>query len=220
MLKASFLFQKFMLISLFACSLFKNLNFGLDLGSRFAIVGPNGIGKSTLLGLISGQLQPLSGHISRNPKVRLATFSQHHVDGLDLALTPLNIMTRAFPGLKDPEARSHLAGFGLPAELAEKPMYLLSGGQKNRVAFAKLTFSKPHILLLDEPSNHLDIDAVNALIQGLATFKGGVLMVSHDQFLIEATVDELWQCEEGRISPFAGTLTEYKARLKMIQNHK
>lgn len=142
------------------------------------------------------------------------------MDGLDLALTPLNIMTRAFPGLKEPEARSHLASFGLPSELAEKPMYLLSGGQKNRVAFAKLTFSKPHILLLDEPSNHLDIDAVNALIQGLATFKGGVLMVSHDQFLIEATVDELWMCEDGRISPFPGTLTEYKARLKTIQNHK
>ncbi|KAG1664620.1 hypothetical protein FOA52_004496 [Chlamydomonas sp. UWO 241] len=93
-------------------------------------------------------------------------------------------------------------------------MYTLSGGQKNRVALAKLTFTKPHILLLDEPSNHLDIDAVNALVQGLATFKGGVLMVSHDQFLIEATVDELWMCEAGRVSPFHGTFEEYKKRLR------
>ncbi|GAX81005.1 hypothetical protein CEUSTIGMA_g8440.t1 [Chlamydomonas eustigma] len=197
-------------------TLFRNLNFGLDLESRFAIVGPNGIGKSTMLGLISGQLEPTSGHITRNPKVRLATFSQHHVDGLNLALTPLALMIKTYPGLKEPDARAHLSSFGISSELAGQPMYTLSGGQKNRVALAKLTFTKPHILLLDEPSNHLDIDAVNALIEGLATFKGGVLMVSHDQFLIEATVDELWMCEGGHISPFYGTFAEYKQRLKQL----
>jgi len=201
-------------------TLFKNLNFGLDLTSRFAIVGPNGIGKSTLLGLISGHLEPSTGHISRNPKVRLATFSQHHVDGLDLASTPLQIMMRAYPELKEHEARAHLGQFGINATLAGQSLYTLSGGQKNRVAFAKMTFTKPHILLLDEPSNHLDIDATNALIQGLATFKGGVLMVSHDQYLIEATVDELWMCEQGQVTPFHGTFGEYKQRLKALQKDK
>ncbi|PNH01238.1 ABC transporter F family member 3 [Tetrabaena socialis] len=178
--------------------------------------GPNGIGKSTLLNLISGKLQPTVGTITRNTRVgvRLATFSQHHVDGLDLSLTPLQIMARTFPDIKEPELRGHLSSFGVPATLAGQAMYTLSGGQKSRVAFAKMTFTKPHILLLDEPSNHLDIDAVNALIQGLATFKGGVLMVSHDQFLIESTVDELWMCEEGFVSPFRGTFDEYKSRLR------
>ncbi|PNW76832.1 hypothetical protein CHLRE_11g478128v5 [Chlamydomonas reinhardtii] len=195
-------------------TLFKKLNFGLDLESRFAIVGPNGIGKSTLLNLISGKLQPTSGSITRNTRVRLATFNQHHVDGLDLALTPLQIMARFFPDAKEPELRGHLSSFGVPATLAGQAMYTLSGGQKSRVAFAKMTFTKPHILLLDEPSNHLDIDAVNALIQGLATFKGGVLMVSHDQFLIESTVDELWMCEGGMVTPFHGSFDEYKARLR------
>ncbi len=173
-------------------------------------------GKSTLLNLISGNLQPVKGHISRNPKVRMATFSQHHVDGLDLALTPLQLMMKSYAGLKEPEARSHLSSFGVAAELAGQPMYTLSGGQKSRVAFAKLTFTKPHILLLDEPSNHLDIDAVDALIEGLATFKGGVLMVSHDQFLIESTVDELWMCEDGSITPFHGSFEEYKKRLRSM----
>eukprot|EP00798_Chlamydomonas_sp_ICE-L_P006023 gene6023-12747_t len=194
--------------------LFKNLNFGLDLGSRAAIVGPNGIGKSTLLNLISGQLEATVGQINRNPRVRLATFSQHHVDGLDLALTPLAIMMREYPHLKDHEVRQQLGKFGISDVLASQPLYTLSGGQKNRVAFAKLTYPKPHILLLDEPSNHLDIDAVNALIEGLAMFKGGVLMVSHDQFLIEATVDELWMCEEGKVTPFHGTFQEYKNKLR------
>lgn len=195
-------------------TLFRGLNFGLDLDSRFAIVGPNGIGKSTLLGLIYGTLEATKGVITRSPKVRMATFSQHHVDGLDLALTPLQVMLRAFPLVKDQELRSHLGSFGVGGTLALQPMYTLSGGQKSRVALAKITWTKPHILLLDEPSNHLDMDAVDALISGLALFKGGVLMVSHDQYLIESTVDELWMCEGGAVQPFHGTFEEYKKRLR------
>ena len=194
--------------------LFHDLNFGVDLDSRFAMVGGNGAGKSTLLGLIGGSLTPTRGHVYRNPKVRLAVFSQHHVDGLDLALTPLRYMAKCFPDAKEPAHRSHLASFGVSAELAAQPMYTLSGGQKSRVALAKVTWTKPHLLLLDEPSNHLDIDAVDALIHGLATFKGGVFMVSHDQHLIEATVDELWAVEGGTVAPFHGTFDDYKARLR------
>lgn len=73
---------------------------------------------------------------------------------------------------------------------------------------------KPHMLLLDEPSNHLDMDAVDALIEGLTIYKGGVLMVSHDQWLIESTMDELWMCENGEIDVFHGSFTEYKQRLR------
>lgn len=193
--------------------LFKNLNFGLDTESRLSIVGPNGIGKSTLLGLISGTLEPTKGRVYRNPKVRLAIFSQHHVDGLDLALTPLQYMAKCFPEAKDPVHRSHLASFGVGQELATQTMYTLSGGQKSRVALAKITWTKPHILLLDEPSNHLDIDAIDALIAGLTEFKGGVLMVSHDQYLIEATVDELWAVEGGEVHPFHGTFKDYTKRI-------
>lgn len=197
-------------------TLFHNLNFGLDLESRFAIVGPNGIGKSTLLGLISGALQPTQGHVYRNPKVRLATFSQHHVDGLDLALTPLQYLAKTFPSAKEPEFRSHLSSFGVGQELASQAMYTLSGGQKSRVALSKITWSKPHLLLLDEPSNHLDLAAVDALIEGLALFKGGVLMVSHDQHLIESTVDELWAVEGGTVHAFHGSFEDYKKRLRAL----
>ncbi|KAK9827792.1 hypothetical protein WJX74_002330 [Apatococcus lobatus] len=195
-------------------TLFRDLNFGLDMESRLAIVGPNGIGKSTLLGLINGGLEATKGTITRNPRVRLATFSQHHVEGMDLALTPLQYMLKVFPGTNSQEMRSHLGSFGVSGSLALQPMYSLSGGQKSRVAFAKVTFSKPHILLLDEPSNHLDLDAVRALIQGLNTFQGGVLMVSHDQHLIESTVNELWVVEGGRVNPFHGTFSEYKKGLR------
>lgn len=80
----------------------------------------------------------------------------------------------------------------------------------------QITWSKPHVLLLDEPSNHLDMEAVDALIEGLTMFKGAVLMVSHDQYLIESTVDELWMCEGGQVDVFHGTFEEYKARLRKL----
>ncbi|KAM0823417.1 hypothetical protein ACQ4PT_070886 [Festuca glaucescens] len=193
--------------------LFKNLNFGIDLDSRIAMVGSNGIGKSTILKLISGDLQPTSGTVFRSPKVRMAVFSQHHVDGLDLTVNPLLYMMRCFPGVPEQKLRSHLGSFGVSGNLALQSMYTLSGGQKSRVAFAKITFKKPHIILLDEPSNHLDLDAVEALIQGLLIFQGGVLMVSHDEHLITGSVDELWAVTDGKVGPFRGTFKEYKKML-------
>eukprot|EP00250_Pteridium_aquilinum_P019406 c24419_g1_i1 orf=140-2392(+) len=196
--------------------LFKNLNFGIDLDSRLAMVGPNGIGKSTLLKLISGELEPSSGTVFRSAKVRMAVFNQHHVDGLDLSTTPLLYMMRCFPGVLEQKLRAHLGSFGITGNLALQPMYTLSGGQKSRVAFAKITFNKPHILLLDEPSNHLDLDAVEALIQGLVLFQGGVLMVSHDEHLISGSVDELWVISEGKATAFHGTFNDYKKSLKAV----
>ncbi|KAG0454120.1 hypothetical protein HPP92_025424 [Vanilla planifolia] len=195
-------------------TLFKNLNFGIDLDSRIAMVGPNGIGKSTILKLISGDLQPTSGTVFRSAKVRLAVFSQHHVDGLDLSSNPLLYMMRCYPGVPEQKLRAHLGSFGVTGNLALQPMYTLSGGQKSRVAFAKITFKKPHIILLDEPSNHLDLDAVEALIQGLVLYQGGVLMVSHDEHLISGSVGELWVVSDGKVTPFAGTFQDYKKMLK------
>ncbi|KAL6578858.1 ATP-binding cassette sub- F member 3 [Orobanche minor] len=204
--------------------LFKNLNFGIDLDSRvasnclciythIAVVGPNGIGKSTILNLISGELQPTSGTVFRSAKVRIAVFNQHHVDGLDLTSNPLLYMMRCFPGVPEQKLRGHLGSLGITGNLALQPMYTLSGGQKSRVAFAKITFKKPHILLLDEPSNHLDLDAVEALIQGLVLYQGGVLMVSHDEHLISGSVEQLWAVTDGRVSPFSGTFQDYKTML-------
>ena len=95
-----------------------------------------GIGKSTLLGLIAGSLEPTSGHIDRNSSVRMATFSQHHMDGLELHLSPLQYFARVFVNEKEEKLRSHLSNFGISGDLAMQAMYTLSGGQKSRVAFA------------------------------------------------------------------------------------
>ena len=170
---------------------FSNLNFGLHSGSKVILVGSNGAGKSTLLNLISGKLQPTSGIIERSPKLRIAAFSQHHVDGIDLSLTPLEYFLSTIDNVSrsdEEKVRAHLSSFGIDRELSEQAGWTLSGGQKSRVGLARICWDKPHFLLLDEPSNHLDMESIDGLLEGLIEFSskgGGLLMVSHDEYLIE-----------------------------------
>jgi len=195
--------------------LFKKLDFNLDMDSRIALVGPNGAGKTTFLNVLCGELKPLEGHINVNRKIRIARFNQHHIDQLDMRLTPLEYMQTKFPDA-DPQAlRSHLGGLGLSGNLAVQPIYTLSGGQKSRVSFAELTFKRPHLLLLDEPTNHLDIDSVDALVQALNEYKGGILVISHDEYLIKTVCDEIWVCQGGEITKFDGTFDDYKKSLEL-----
>ncbi|QDZ23211.1 ABC transporter [Chloropicon primus] len=194
-------------------TLFDKVSFGVDADSRIALVGANGAGKTTLLNLMTGRLQCTSGYVNRSPQVRVSVFSQHHVDGLDLCLRPLEYMLKEFPNTSDDVMRGHLSRFGIPQELQMQNMYKMSGGQKSRVAFAKITFDKPHVLLLDEPSNHLDMDAVDALIQGLNVYKGCVILVSHDEHLISASANELWVCADKKVTNYNETFEHYKKSL-------
>ena len=152
--------------------------------SRIAIVGANGVGKSTLLKLLVGSLGLTAGNSYRNGRLSLSMFTQHHIDQLKLPLSPLEQFMEDNPGSTQEVYRSHLGSFGITGNLALRPNYLLSGGQKSRVAFALAMWKNPHMLILDEPTNHLDIDAVNALIIALNNYSGGVIIVSHDQHLI------------------------------------
>lgn len=161
-----------------------------------------------------GDLKPLDGYVNLNRKLRIARFNQHHIEQLDLRLTPLEYMQGKFPQ-SDPQAlRGHLGGLGLSGTLATQPIYTLSGGQKSRVSFSELTFMKPHLLLLDEPTNHLDIDSVDALIQALNMYGGGILVISHDEHLIKTVCDEIWVCAGGEINKFDGTFDDYKKSLE------
>ena len=192
--------------------LFSKVNLGLDMESRVALVGPNGIGKSTLLKVILGDLEASSGNVSRSSRLRLGRFSQHHVDQLDLELTALESFQKEYPSVKPLEIRAHLGGMGLGGNTALQKMSTLSGGQKSRVAFAQIMWQKPHLLLLDEPTNHLDLDAVEALIHSLINFEGGVLVISHDEHLVQSICEELWVASPGRVSIFKDSFEEYRRR--------
>lgn len=193
--------------------LLRNVDLDVQLDSRIGIVGPNGAGKTTVLKLLIGKLSPTTGTISQNPRLRVGFFAQHHVDALDLNASAVSFMAKTYPGKTDEEYRRQLGAFGITGMTGLQKMELLSGGQKSRVAFACLALQNPHILVLDEPSNHLDIEAMDALSEALREFQGGVLMVSHDVTMLQTVCKSLWVCDHGTVEKFDGDVQAYKKRI-------
>jgi ATP-binding cassette subfamily F protein 3 len=133
--------------------LLQGANFGVDMSSRIAILGANGAGKSTLLNIIMGKLEPIKGSCTRNGRLRIGHFTQHSADKFDLNMSAVENMLALFDDAEDQEMRSFLGRFQIQGVDAVKPMFLLSGGQKSRVAFASLAYQKPHVIIMDEPTN-------------------------------------------------------------------
>ncbi|KAB5579064.1 hypothetical protein PHYPO_G00190430 [Pangasianodon hypophthalmus] len=194
--------------------LFTGLCVSADLDSRICIVGENGAGKSTLLKLLMGDLTPVSGTRHAHRNLKIGYFSQHHVDQLDLNVCSVELLLSKFPGRTEEEYRRQLGRYGISGELATRPVASLSGGQKSRVAFAQMTMPCPNFYILDEPTNHLDMETIEALAKSLNTFKGGVVLVSHDERLIRLVCKELWVCEAGRVHRIDGGFDEYKSILQ------
>lgn len=156
---------------------------------------------------------PNNSSITQNPRLRIGFFAQHHVDALDLNTSAVAFCAKMFPGRTDEEYRRHLGAFGITGTTGLQKMELLSGGQKSRVAFACLSLTRPHILVLDEPSNHLDVEAMDALSDALRNFQGGVLMVSHDVTMLSNVCSHLWVCDNGSVESFPGDIKAYKKRI-------
>jgi len=190
-----------------------NLELRIDSEDRIALLGANGNGKSTLIKLLAGKLQPLEGSINKSKRLRVGYFAQHQADELDASATPYILMDRARPRDNEPQVRAQLGRFGFSQERAETIVGDLSGGEKARLNFALISADKPNILLLDEPTNHLDVDSRQALVHSINAFPGAVIIVSHDPHLIETTADQFWLVEDGKIEPYDGDLDDYRSRL-------
>lgn len=188
----------------------QQVNFGVDLDSRIGILGPNGAGKSTLLNLIMDRLAPNRGSISRNGNLRIGHFTQHSADKFDLQLSAVENMLNLFEGTDALVMRSFLGKFQIQGTDATKPMMMLSGGQKSRVAFSSLAYQKPHVIIMDEPTNHLDMESIDALVEAVKDFRGGLIVVSHDQHFITNTCGELWVVGEGSVVRYRGDFNAYK----------
>jgi len=195
--------------------IYKNLEFGMDLDTRVALVGPNGAGKSTLLKLIYGDLIPSEGMVRRHNHLKLGRYHQHLHELLEMDLSPLDYMMKMFPQFKErDEMRKVIGRYGITGKAQTAPIKQLSDGQKCRVVFAWLSWQVPHMLLLDEPTNHLDMETIDALADAINAFEGGVVLVSHDFRLIDQVADEIWICEKQTVTKWEGDIISYKDHLK------
>jgi ATP-binding cassette subfamily F protein 3 len=176
--------------------LFTAPNLQLLRTERAALIGPNGTGKTTFLKTVLGELEPLGGEVRLGASLRLGYFAQAH-EGLNLDNTILEELMSAHAEMKMSEARNMLGRFLFSGDDAFKRVGMLSGGERGRVALAKLTLQGANFLLLDEPTNHLDIPSQETLTEALNTFDGTLLMVSHDRYLIAALATQIWALEKG-----------------------
>ncbi|KAK2921446.1 ATP-binding cassette sub-family F member 1 isoform X1 [Channa argus] len=189
--------------------LFKNVDFGIDMDSRICIVGPNGVGKSTLLLLLTGKLHPTKGEMRKNHRLKVGFFNQQYADQLNMEETATEYLMRNF-NLPYQDARKCLGRFGLESHAHTIQISKLSGGQKARVVFAELSCRQPDVLILDEPTNNLDIESIDALSDAINEYKGAVIIVSHDARLITETQCHLWVVEDYSINQIDGDFDDYK----------
>ena len=192
----------------------EKVNLNVDMTSRIALVGANGCGKTTLLKGLNGDINPISGLCFKHSKLRLSVFAQHHVDQLDLELSPLEQLQKYYPDTDINVIRSQLSSFGISGNVALRPNYLLSGGQKSRVALSLIVMNNPQIILMDEPTNHLDLDAINALSIALNSYEGGLLIISHDQNFVERVCNQIYMIENKKCKLFRGNFDDYRKYLR------
>ncbi|SBS83617.1 ABC transporter F family member 2, putative [Plasmodium ovale] len=174
--------------------LFKSATFEVDMDSRIAICGVNGSGKTTLIKIILNLIDVFEGDLHVSNKANIGYYSQYHVDSLNPIFNSIQQLQYNYSNknIKEEEAIKYFNKFNIPTNILYEPIYVLSGGQKSKLALAILAYKNPNILILDEPSNHLDIESVQALIVALNLYKGGLIIISHDTYLIKHVADEIY----------------------------
>lgn len=196
-------------------NLYQHLNFGVDLDSRIALVGPNGVGKSTLLRLMTGHLLPTGGRISRHTHLKIGVYSQHSQEQLDLTKSALDFVKSKYSHISQDYQywRQQLGRYGLTGEGQTALMGTLSEGQRSRVVFALLAIEGPNMILLDEPTNGLDLPTIDSLAEAIKDFTGGVVVVSHDFRLLDKIAKDIFVCENKTATRWDGSIGEYKKKL-------
>jgi ATP-binding cassette subfamily F protein 3 len=191
--------------------LFRAPNIELRRTDCAALIGPNGAGKSTFLKTILGQIEPLAGEVLLGASLHVGYFAQAH-EGLDPEKTVLDEILTQSPGMLPYQGRDYLGKYLFSGDDAFKRVSMLSGGERGRLALAKLALQDTNLLLLDEPTNHLDIPSQEVLQSVLDAYKGTILLVTHDRYLVDALATQIWEInpDESQMIAFNGTYSQMK----------
>ncbi len=201
-------------------NIFEQIEFSISMGQKLIIVGPNGIGKTTLFKLSSGQLSPSknnsneTGYIIKDDRLRVGYYHQQIIDNLPLDLTPIQYLQTLNHRLDNGACRGILGKLGIKktetVDLPNIKINLLSGGQKARVSLSSIQMNSPHLILLDEPTNHLDLESIEGLIKGINEFNGGIVIITHDMYLIESIHNaSIYEIKNKKIIKFNGDFSDY-----------
>ncbi len=190
--------------------IFSNLNFRVDAGERIAIIGPNGIGKTTLLRCLAGDLDADYGTIKWTDKANRGYFAQDHAHDFDMDISLTDWMSNwRREGDDDQKVRSVLGRLLFSGDEVKKSVRILSGGEKGRMIFGKLILQRPNVLLMDEPTNHLDMESIESLNTALNEYKGTLIFVSHDREFVSSLATRIIELAPHGVSDYHGTYEEY-----------
>jgi len=192
-----------------AQTVYDGLTGRVERGQRIAVVGANGAGKTTLLKMVAGELTPDSGTVTLGHNVVVGYYAQHHADKLDRHNTILEEVKPLAADKPESYVRAVLGAFLFSGDDVEKPIGVLSGGERARVALAKLLLVPSNFLLMDEPTNHLDLDSSEMLIEALKGYGGTLLFVSHNRSFINSLSTHVWEVADGKLTPHPGNLDDY-----------
>ncbi len=184
-------------------------------GQRVAVVGMNGAGKTTLLKLLADELTPDAGTITLGHNVTMGYFAQHHAETLDKTHTILEEMMPLVPDKPQAFIRSVLGSFLFTKDDVDKKIGVLSGGERARVALARLLLKPANLLVMDEPTNHLDLDSTEALIEALEAYGGTIIFVSHNRAFLDALATHVWDVRDKKLVPWPGNLADYLHHLEL-----
>jgi ATPase subunit of ABC transporter with duplicated ATPase domains len=190
--------------------LFSNVNFRIDAGEKVAIIGPNGIGKTTLLRCLAGDLQPDTGTIKWTDKAKLGYYAQDHTTDFaeDKNMTDWMTYWRG-PHDDDQTVRATLGRLLFSGDEVKKNVKVLSGGEKGRMLFGKLMLQKPNVLFMDEPTNHMDMESIESLNTALDLYKGTLIFVSHDREFVSSLATRIIEISTKGVTDYHGNYEEY-----------
>lgn len=198
-------------------TLYEDLHLTVLRGERIAIIGPNGSGKTTLLKLLAGDIEPDSGKITLGHGVSMGYFAQHQSEMLNLRNTVIEEVYNEVPDKTVGFVRNVCGAFLFSGDDVDKPIGVLSGGERARVSLAKLLVNPGNFMVMDEPTNHLDLSSSEALIQALSDYNGTLLFVSHNQSFINCLATKIWDVRQGEIIEYPGNLNEYDLHVSGTQ---